>query len=118
MHSLSSINGLVVSQKKEWGEIATGFETRNKYAISEVSGHTLYLAAEEAGSILLRWFLKAQRPFTIAVLRQDGQAVLRVNRPYMRARWPVKGRGGLIGLVLVARGAHLQCSASSSLPAR
>jgi uncharacterized protein YxjI len=82
MHSLSAIGGLVVRQKKEWGEIATGFETRNKYAISDVSGHTLYLAGEEAGSILLRWFLKAQRPFTIAVLRQDGQAVLRVNRPF------------------------------------
>jgi uncharacterized protein YxjI len=82
MHSLSSISGLVVSQKKEWGEIATGFETRNKYTISDVSGQPLYLAAEEAGSTLLRWILKAQRPFTIAVLRQDGQAVLRVNRPF------------------------------------
>jgi len=82
MHNLSSISGLVVNQKKEWGEIATGFETRNKYAISDVSGQPLYLAAEEAGSTLLRWFLKAQRPFTIAVLRQDGQPVLRVNRPF------------------------------------
>lgn len=82
MQSLSSTSGLVVSQKKEWGEIATGFETRNKYAISDVSGHTLYLAAEEAGSTLLRWFLKAGRPFTIAVLRQDGQTILRVNRPF------------------------------------
>ncbi len=47
-----------------------------------MSGQTRYLAAGEAGSLLLRWFLKAQRPFTMAVLRQDGQAVLRVNRPF------------------------------------
>ena len=33
MDALSSVQGLVVSQKKEWGEIVTGFETRNKYAI-------------------------------------------------------------------------------------
>jgi len=82
MHSLSSTGGLVVSQKKEWGEIATGFETRNKYTVSDESGQPLYLAAEEGGSTLLRWFLKAQRPFTITVRSQDGRVVLRVKRPF------------------------------------
>lgn len=82
MERLSSIRGLVVSQQKEWGEILTGFETRNRYAISDVSGNRLYLAAEEAGSMLLRWFLKALRPFTIAVLTESGQVILRVNRPF------------------------------------
>jgi uncharacterized protein YxjI len=79
---LSSISGLVVSQQKEWGEILTGFETKNRYAISDVSGSRLYLAAEEAGSTLLRWFLKALRPFTITVLTAEGQVVLRVMRPF------------------------------------
>lgn len=82
MNKLSSISSLVVSQQKEWGEILTGFETKNRYTISDVSGRRLYLAAEEAGSILLRWFLKAFRPFTIAVLTEDGQVVLRVIRPF------------------------------------
>ena len=40
MERLSSISGLVVSQQKEWGEILTGFETKNKYAISEVTDYT------------------------------------------------------------------------------
>jgi len=79
---LSSISGLVVRQLKEWGEILTGFETRNKYTISDVSGRRLYLAREEAGSTLLRWFLKALRPFTIVVFTEDGQEVLRVMRPF------------------------------------
>jgi len=79
---LSSINGLVVSQQKEWGEILTGFETKNRYAILDGTGSGLYLAAEEAGSTLLRWFLKALRPFTIAILTEDGQVVLRVKRPF------------------------------------
>jgi len=79
---LSSITGLMVSQQKEWGEILTGFETKNRYAILDMSGSRLYLAAEEAGSTLLRWFLKAMRPFTIAVLTADGQVVLRIKRPF------------------------------------
>ena len=82
MDRLSSISGLVVRQLKEWGEILTGFETRNKYTISDVSGRRLYLAREEAGSTLLRWFLKALRPFTIVVITEDGQEVLRVMRPF------------------------------------
>jgi hypothetical protein len=82
MEKLSSISGLVVSQQKEWCEILTGFETKNRYAISDVSGSRLYLAAEEAGSTLLRWFLKALRPFTIAVLTENGQVILRVMRPF------------------------------------
>ena len=82
MDGLSSISGLVVSQHKEWGEILTSFETKNRYAISDVSGRRLYLAAEEAGSTLLRWFLKALRPFTITVLTEDGRVVLRVMRPF------------------------------------
>ncbi len=82
MDRLSSISGLVVRQLKEWGEILSGFETKNKYTISDVSGERLYLAAEEAGSMLLRWFLKALRPFTVAVFTEDGQEVLRVMRPF------------------------------------
>ena len=47
MENLSAVSALVVSQKKEWGEIATGFETRNRYTVSDGSGNTLYVAAEE-----------------------------------------------------------------------
>ena len=83
MERLASARSLVVSQKKEWGEILTNFETRNKYAVFDASsGADLYLAAEEAGSTLARIFLKAMRPFTIVVLGTDGQTVLRIRRPF------------------------------------
>ena len=82
MQNLSSISRLVVTQRKEWGEILTGFETVNKYAVSDDSGRMLYWAAEEPGSMLLRWFLKALRPFTIAILARDGDVVLRVERRF------------------------------------
>lgn len=102
MERLSSISGLVVSQQKEWGEILTGFETKNRYAISDTSGSRLYLAAEETGSTLLRWFLKALRPFTIAVLTEDGQVILRVIRPfrfYFHRAEVVDSRGQTIGVI-------------------
>ncbi len=102
MERLSSISGLVVSQQKEWGEILTGFETKNRYAISDVSGSRLYLAAEEAGSTLLRWFLKALRPFTIVVLTENGQVILRVIRPfrfYFHRADVVDSQGQTIGVI-------------------
>jgi len=102
MERLSSISGLVVNQQKEWGEILTGFETKNRYTISDVSGNKLYLAVEEAGSMLLRWFLKALRPFTIAVLTEDGQVALRVMRPfrfYFHRAEVVDSRGQSLGVI-------------------
>jgi uncharacterized protein YxjI len=99
---LSSINGLVVSQQKEWGEILTGFETKNRYAILDMSGSRLYLAAEEAGSTLLRLFLKALRPFTIAVLAEDDQVVLRIKRPfrfYFHRAEVVDSQGQSLGVI-------------------
>ncbi len=82
MERLSSADGLIVSQKKEWGEILSGFETKNKYAVMDTSGNELYVAVEEGGSIILRWLLKALRPFEIRVLTYDGKLVLRVARPF------------------------------------
>ena len=82
MENLSSTAGLVISQKKEWGEIFTGFETCNAYEVSDMEGRALYAAAEEPGSVLLRWFLKAHRPFTMVVAAPDGTPVIRVQRPF------------------------------------
>lgn len=102
MEKLASASGLVVRQLKEWGEILTGFETKNKYTISDVSGERLFLAAEEAGSMLLRWFLKALRPFSIAVFTEGGQEVLRVVRPfrfYFHRAEVVGPQGQSLGLI-------------------
>lgn len=82
MERLLSVKGLVVQQKKEWGEILTGFETRNKYIVSDENGRSLFFAAEEKGSLLALWFLKALRPFTIVVLTDQGRAVMKIERPF------------------------------------
>ena len=70
---------LLIKQKKEWGEILTGFETRNRYAITGEDGEEKYLAAEESG-FLGRWFLGSLRPFTIHVLSPDGQSIFDIQR--------------------------------------
>ena len=82
MQSLEAVKGLVVSQKKEWGEIVTGFESKNRYVVLDPSDGELYMAVEEDGSMLLRWFLKALRPFEIAIVRFDKQPVISVKRPF------------------------------------
>ena len=74
----------LVRQKKEWGEILTGFETRNRYAVTDEAGRELYLAAEVGGSTLGRMFLKHLRPWTIHILDPAGRAVVTFERPW---RW-------------------------------
>jgi uncharacterized protein YxjI len=78
---------LRVRQKKEWGEILTGFEGRNKYQVMGDDGQVLFFAGEVEGglsAVLLRLFLKAQRPFTMELKTPEGGTVLRMRRPW---RW-------------------------------
>jgi uncharacterized protein YxjI len=73
---------LIVKQKKEWGEIFTGFETRNRYAVQDETGTDLMYAAEVHTGFLSRNFLQAYRPWTIQVLDNDGQMLLSFQRPF------------------------------------
>ena len=82
MDTLSAVTQLVIAQKKEWGEILSGFEGKNRYAVMDPAGGELYAAVETSGSLIGRLFLRALRPFTIEVLDLAGQAVLRVKRPF------------------------------------
>ena len=82
MQSLAQTEGLVINQKKEWGEILSGFETRNKYSVYNTAGEQLYYAAEVGGNFLLRIFLKAWRPFEIAVVNPDNQTTLHLKSPF------------------------------------
>ncbi len=82
MERLASINHIVVNQQKEWGEILTRFETKNRYLVSDASRQKLYFAVETGGSTLVRWFLRALRPFTLNVLNDQEVKVLSVKRPF------------------------------------
>ena len=79
---LATTDSLQVQQKKEWGEILTGWETRNRYEVTDASGQTLFFAGEVDGSWFLRAFLKASRPFTMDVKNLQGMTVMTVKRPW------------------------------------
>jgi uncharacterized protein YxjI len=82
MRELEQLGRLIVSQRKEWGEILSGFEAHNKYIVFDEAGHEIYLAFEEGGSLLIRWWLRALRPFEIVLLTPNRQPVLRIRRPF------------------------------------
>lgn len=87
-HSLENLNNaqsLVIKQKKEWGEILTGFETRNKYNIMDGWGNNILEAEEEGGSfgtVLARLFLTYLRPFTMSIFSADGNEIFVLDRPF------------------------------------
>ncbi len=82
MDELSTASQLVVTQKKEWGEILSGFEGKNRHVVIDPAGSQLYAAVETSGSLIGRFLLRGLRPFTIDVLDLTGQPVLRVIRPF------------------------------------
>ena len=82
MERLATVEQLVIQQRKEWGEILTGFETKNKYEVSDQDGTFLYYAAEVGGSRLLRLILKACRPFTVMVVDSDNRSIIEVRRRF------------------------------------
>ena len=81
MEKLKAAESIIVQQKKEWGEILTGFETKNRYAVFDSLNQQLYWAAEES-SVLARLFLKVLRPFRMHILSMDGRPVIKAVKPF------------------------------------
>lgn len=82
MARLDGVSTLIVSQVKEWGEILSGFEFKNKYRVLDPSGGEVFLAVEKAKNPLLRIFLKALRPFEIEILTPPQIPTLKLKRPF------------------------------------
>ena len=47
MSRLDGTSTLIVAQVKEWGEILSGFEFKNKYRVLDPSGGEVFLAVEK-----------------------------------------------------------------------
>jgi uncharacterized protein YxjI len=78
-------HALRVRQVKEWGEILTGFEGRNRYEVVGDDGRPLFFAGEVGGGIglfFLRSLLKAKRPFTMELKSPTGETLLTLRRPW------------------------------------
>jgi uncharacterized protein YxjI len=76
---------LLIQQVKEWGEIITNFETRNKYQILSPSGSELGFMAEQGkglGATLVRMFLRTHRPMKVTVWCRERKELLSLERPF------------------------------------
>jgi len=85
LENLAQADTLIIRQQKEWGEILTGFETKNKYEVLDHFSNPLLEAQEEGGSALTtitRLFLKALRPFTMHLSSPQGAGLFKLTRPF------------------------------------
>jgi uncharacterized protein YxjI len=85
LEQFAGAHALIIKQQKEWKEILSGFETRNKYDVVNTSGAVLFQVEEEGGSfstIITRFLLKALRPFTMHIFSTDGNEIFRLKRPF------------------------------------
>ncbi len=85
LENLAQANSLIIRQQKEWGEILTGFETKNKYDVMDHFSNPLLEAQEDGDSaltIITRFFLKALRPFTMHLFSPQGTGLFKLTRPF------------------------------------
>jgi len=82
MQMLERVEQLAVVQKKEWGEILTDFEQRNKYRVFGPDGQEMFRALETGGAFLTRFFLRSWRPFEMTLTTPEGTCVLQLRRPF------------------------------------
>lgn len=103
---IASAAALVVAQKREWLELLTEFEGKNRYAVRDAGGRELLYAAEAGDGLLrflLRGWLKAARPFTMKVVTPDGGAYLTIRRPWRFYFYRVEvsdGAGAALGAIV------------------
>jgi uncharacterized protein YxjI len=85
LERLAKAGAFKIEQRKEWGEILTGFETRNKYRVTDFSNQTVFDVEEESGGIaalLARFLLTHLRPFTIRLFSPQGREIFTLQRPF------------------------------------
>ena len=77
----------MIHQMLEWGEIALGFESKNRFEINDEEGNRLGLAAEEAkgvGAWFLRNLFGRCRKASIHIYDGEGNRLGRGEKPF---RW-------------------------------
>lgn len=77
---LTMVDQLLVQQKVELLEAFTGFETKNKYLVTNNLGQKVYFAAEDS-DCLSRNCCGNLRPFEMKIVDNFGNQVISLNRP-------------------------------------
>ncbi len=85
--ALRGVTQLQVRQRRELLEVFSGWETKNRYEVSDGTGAPIFYAGEVGGGVgafFLRQWLGSKRPFPVVVKDAAGATVLVVKRPW---RW-------------------------------
>lgn len=82
MQRIDAVPAVVVTQIKEWGEILSGFELRNRYTVRDTNGADLFHAVETKNNFLARLILRSLRPFEIELRTPEQSLALRLRRPF------------------------------------
>lgn len=77
---LAMVDQLLVHQKIELLEVFTGFETKNKYVITNNLGQKVFFAAEDS-DCLTRNCCGSLRPFDMKIVDNFGNQVINLHRP-------------------------------------
>ncbi|PAA65719.1 hypothetical protein BOX15_Mlig030451g2 [Macrostomum lignano] len=78
---LSTLDQVLIKQKKEFFEMVSGFEMQNKYVVYNSMGQKVYFA-KESSDTCVRQCCGPQRPFELAIEDSLGNEVIHVSRPY------------------------------------
>ena len=94
-------DALRVRQVREWSELISPLEHRNRYEVRGSLDEPLLYAVEVGsgvGHVLLRSLLKARRPFTLELRTPAGALALRLVRPFhlFLSRLRVEDREGRV----------------------
>ena len=82
---LASQNHVFIKQIKEWGEIITNFETKNKYQLLDESGKQIAYIYETGSGFMhfiKRMIFRSHRAFTIDIVDDQKQLLMRLDRPF------------------------------------
>ncbi|XP_071839608.1 phospholipid scramblase 1-like [Apostichopus japonicus] len=91
---LTVIDQILVKQKVELFEAFTGIDCKNKYVMTNSMGQQVYFAYEESG-LCMRLCCSQYRSFTMHILDNQGQEVIRVTRPFQICAgccWCISGK--------------------------
>jgi len=78
---LAAANNLIISQKVNWTEVFTGFDTPNKYKVMNELGQDLFFAAEQS-DCCARACLGKWHPWTMKMMTPDGSQIMNIVRPF------------------------------------
>ncbi len=81
MQKLFSMDIVEVRQKKEWLEILSGFEGKNRYVVKDSYGNDIYLVGEKS-SFWARIFLQFLRSLELHIINPEGIGVLKIIKPF------------------------------------